>query len=156
MLDPATAGAMITGIVGVYKAYTEYKAALAKAHIEQQDVPIKSQDSAKGEQVAPIVKASVLQHGEPKDVQAIENFEDDPDTYQEALQKVLTRLAQRSPAFAKQIQMLAQQANIQSEGVTGTVNISGQGKVYGAAIGVSTGEVNLSDIKVRDDNEEQR
>jgi hypothetical protein len=110
----------ITALVGASKAYTE---------------------AAQGEQAAPIIKAGVEQHGEPKDVKVVENFEDDPEMYEEAMQKALARLAERSQPFAQQLQTLAQQANIQTGGVQGSVNVSGEGKVYGTAVGVNTGTV---------------
>jgi hypothetical protein len=69
----------------------------------------------------------------------IENFEDDPETYQEAMQKALARLAERSQPFAQQLQTLAQQANIQTGGVQGSVNVTGQGKIIGPSAGVNTG-----------------
>ena len=142
MAEPITlAAAVITGLVGAYKAYTEYKAATFKATEAKAPPPAKSDDAAKGEQAAPIIKVGVAQHGEPKDVRVVESFEDDPETYEEALQKTLARLAERSQPFAQQLQSLAQQANIQTGGVRGNVNISGQGKVYGTAAGVVTGTV---------------
>ncbi len=53
MADPVTIGvAVITGLVGAYKAYTEYKAAVAKAKAEQQAAPAKTEEAAKGEQSA--------------------------------------------------------------------------------------------------------
>ena len=138
MADPVTLGVIITGLVGAYKAYTDYRAAVAKAKAEQKSAPAKSEAAAKGEQVAPLVKAAVQQHGDAKTQQTLALFEDDPDIYQEALRKALTRLAERSPAFATQLQTLAQQANIQTGGVQRAVNVSGEGKVDQAA-GVNTG-----------------
>jgi hypothetical protein len=53
---------------------------------------------------------------------------------------VLARLAERSPVVATQLQTLAQQTNIQTGGVQGSVNVSEGGKVDQAA-GVNTGTV---------------
>lgn len=138
MTDPVTLGVIITGLVGAYKAYTEYKAAVVKAEAEQKAAPAKAEEATKGEQAAPLVKAAVQQHGDGKVQQTLALFEDDPETYQEALRKVLTRLAEQNPAFASQLQTVAQQANIQTGGIQGAVNVSGEGKVDQAA-GVNTG-----------------
>jgi len=149
MADPVTLGVIITGLVGAYKAYTEYKAATAKADEQKETAPTKSAEATKGEQAAPLVKTAVLQHGDAKDQRALENFEDDPDLYEGALKTMLTRLAAREPAFAGQLQTLAQQANIQTGGVQGKVNVSGEGKVEQAA-GVNTGTMtyNARDDKI--------
>lgn len=141
MSEPITiAGVVIGGLVSVYKAYTEYKAATAKAIEEKAPTPAKTAEIEKGAHTAEIIKASVQQHGEPKDVRVVESFEDDPDTYEEALQKTLARLSERSQPFAQQLRNLAaQQANIQTGGVQGSVDVSGE--VYGAAVGVNTGTI---------------
>ena len=150
MADPVTLGVIITGLVGAYKAYTDYKAAVAKTG-EKEAAPAKSAEAAKGEQAAPLVKAAVQQHGDPKDQRALENFEDDPELYAGALKTMLTRLADRSPAFAQQLQTLAQQANIQTGGIQGSVNVSGQGRISGVAGGVITGDVTYH---ARDDDQD--
>jgi hypothetical protein len=147
MADPVTLGVIITGLVGAYKAYTEYKATVVKAKAEKKAAPTKDAEAAKGEQAAPLVKAAVQQHGDAKDQRALDNFEDDPEMYEGALKTMLTRLADRSPAFAQQLQTAAQQANIQTGGTRGEVNVSGQGKVDQAA-GVNTGTMNY---QARDD-----
>jgi hypothetical protein len=147
MADPVTLGVIITGLVGAYKAYADYKAAVAKAAEQKQATPIKSAEAAKGEQAAPLVQAAVQQHGDAKAQQTLVLFEDDPDTYQEALRKVLARLAEQNPAFAGQLQTVAQQVNIQAGGVHGTVNVSG-GKVDQAAA-VNQGTMTYN---TRDDN----
>jgi hypothetical protein len=142
MAEPITiAGVVIGGLVSAYKAYTEYKAATVKATETKALPPPKTGEATKGEQAAPIIKAGVEQHGEPKDVKVVENFEDDPETYEEAMEKMLGRLAANSQPFAQQLQTLAQQAHIQTGGVQGNVNVSGQGKVYGTTAGVNTGTI---------------
>jgi hypothetical protein len=72
-------------------------------------------------------------------VKVVESFEDDPDTYEEALQKTLARLVERSQPFAQQLQTLARQVNIQTGGVQGSVNVTGQGKIIGPSAAVNTG-----------------
>jgi Na+-transporting methylmalonyl-CoA/oxaloacetate decarboxylase gamma subunit len=142
MAEPITIGtAVIAGLVAAYKAYTDYKAAVVKAEAEKAAAPAKSAEAAKGEQVAPVVKAAVQQHGTAKEQTTLELFEGDPDTYRTALEKVLADLATKNSAFAGQLQTVAQQADIQTGGVSGTVNVSGEGKVYGAAVGVNIGEI---------------
>ena len=156
MAEPITvAGVVITGLVGAYKAYTEYKAAVGKAKEQGAPEPPKSEQAAKGEQAAPIIKAGVAAHGEPKDVKVVENFEEDAETYQEALHKALERVAARSQPFAQQLQTLAQQANIQTGGVQGSATVSGQGKVYGTVAGVVTGSV-TGTYNVTDEEDEQQ
>jgi hypothetical protein len=143
---------IITGLVGAYKAYADYKAAIVKAEEKRESAPAKSTEVAKGEQAAPLVTAAVQQHGDVKAQQTLTLFEDDPDTYQEALRKVLARLAEHNPAFAQQLQTVAQQANIQTGGVHGQVNVSGDGKVDQAA-GVNTGTMTY---QARHDDEDKR
>src|SRR5436305_11464842 len=116
MADPVTLGVIITGLVGAYKAYTEYKAAVVKAEEKKEAAPTKSAEAAKGEQAAPLIKAAVLQHGDDKDRNALAQFEDEPDDYRGVLESKLARLADRNPVFAQQLQMLAQQANSQTGG----------------------------------------
>jgi hypothetical protein len=141
MADPVTITAIITGLVGAFKAYTEYKAAVVTAAALLVGGGACCTAAAQGEQAAPIIQDGIAQHGEPKDMKVIDNFADDPETYAEALQKMLTRVAERSQPFAQQLQTLAQQANIQTGGVQGTVNVAGQGTIYGTATGVNTGTI---------------
>ncbi|WP_124682029.1 hypothetical protein [Candidatus Viridilinea mediisalina] len=67
--------------------------------------------------------------------------------------RALTDIAAREPAFAQQLQTLAQQANIQTGGVQGSVNVSGQGKVYGTTGGVITGTVTGNYTLGKDDEQ---
>ena len=138
MAETIIATAVITGLVNAFKAYTEYKAAVAK----QEAPPAKSEEVAKGEQAAPIIKTGIEQHGDAKEQTTLQLFEDDPETYEEAMRRVLERVANRSEPFAQQLRTVAQQANIQTGGVQGTVNVSGQGKVYGPTAGVNEGDMN--------------
>lgn len=137
MIDPTP---FITGLVGAFSAYATYKAAVAKAEAERTTPPAKSDDAAKGEQTAPLIKAAVQQHGDDKDRTALAQFEADPDDYRSVLEAKLIRLAQRNSAFAQQLQTLAQNAGVQGSGVQGNVNVSG-GMVNGAVTGVNTGTI---------------
>ena len=129
MADPVTITAIITGLVGAFTAYTEYKAAVATAAAKQEPPPTKSAAAAQGEQAAPIIQDGIARHGDAKEQTTLQLFVDDPATYQEAFEKVLARVAERAQPFAQQLQTLAPQANIQAGGVQGTVNVAGQGKI---------------------------
>jgi hypothetical protein len=157
MAEPITIGvAVITGLVGAYKAYTEYKAAVVKVQAEQQAAPAKIEEVAKGEQVAQVVETGIEQHGNADERADLANFERNPERYREGLARVLSDVAAREPAFAQQLQTVAQQANIQTGGVQGSVNVSGQGKIYGAAVGTNTGTISGTYTIDDDDKDEQR
>ena len=142
MAEPITlAAAVITGLVGAYKAYTEYKAATFKATEAKAPPHAKSDEAATGEQAAPIIKVGVAQHGDADEQADLASFERNPERYAGALSKVLADIAARAPAFADQLQTVAQQANIQTGGVQGNVNVSGQGKIIGTAVGVNDGTI---------------
>ncbi len=133
MADPVTITALITGLVGVYKAYAEYKATVAKADAKQAPAPAKSEQATKGEQTAPIIKAGVEQYGDADERADLASFERNPARYEDAMARVLHDIAGREPAFASRLQTLARQANIQSGGVQVNINVSDEGKVDQAA-----------------------
>src|SRR6266540_3881908 len=141
MAEITIATAVITGLVGAYKAYTDYKAAVAKAKAEQQAAPAKTEEAAKGEQVAGVVESGIQKHGKPEEQTALAGYQQSPQLFEPVLSNVLTDIAAREPAFAQQLQTLAQQANIQTGGIKGEVKVSGEGKVYGTATGVNTGTI---------------
>lgn len=140
MVDPATLGVIISGLVGAYKAYAEYKATVVKAQAEQKATPAKTEAATKGEQVAQVVETGIQKYGKPEEQTALAGYQQSPQLFEPVLSKALTDIATREPAFAQQLQTLAQQANIQTGGVQGSVNISGQGKVDQAA-GVNPGTI---------------
>ena len=142
MADPITIGvAVITGLVGAYKAYTEYKAAVVKAQAEQKAIPAKTEEVAKGEQVAQVVETGIQTYGKPEEQTALAGYQQSPQLFEPVLTKVLADVAAREPAFAGQLQIVAQQANIQTGGIQGAVNVSGEGKIYGTAVGTNTGTI---------------
>jgi len=142
MAEPIlVATAVITGLAGAYKAYTEYKAATAKATEQKAPPPPKGEAAAKGEQAAPIIKTGVAQHGDADEQADLANFERNPARYEGAMAKVLADIAAREPAFAGQLQTIAEQANIQTGGVQGNVTVNDQGKIIGTAVGVNTGTI---------------
>jgi hypothetical protein len=149
MAEPMTIGiAVITGLVGAYKAYTEYKAAVAKTG-EKEPAPAKSAEVVKGEQVAQVVETGIQKYGKPEEQTALAGYQQSPQLFEPVLSKVLSDVAAREPAFAGQLQTVAQQANIQTGGVQGSVNVSG-GKVDLAA-GVNTGTITYN---ARDDDKD--
>lgn len=102
-----------------------------------------------------VVQAGIDEHGGEREQKALANFTADPETYEGALVKVMTQLAERSPAFLAQLQALSQQASIQP-GVQGSVNVSGHGRIYGVAGGVITGDVTGSPISINEDDDDER
>jgi hypothetical protein len=140
MADPATIGAVITGMVSLLSAYMTYRVGMKQAEQKGSPAPAKPDEATmkQSEAALTVVKQGVEQHGDDDERADLASFERNPQRYQEALARVLTDIATRSPAFAAQLQSLAQQANIQTGGVRGSVNVSGQGKVDQAA-GVNTG-----------------
>ena len=158
MADPLTLGVIINGLVGAYKAYAVYKAASAKTVTPQnrEDTPPqKNAPATTGEQIAPVLKNAIDKHGATKEQTTLRLFEEDPDTYEESLKKVLTHLAGRNPAFATELQTLAQQANIQTGDIQGSVNVSGGSSIYGPTAGTNygtmTGTYSLDDTDNKKD-----
>ena len=152
MADPITIGtAVITGLVTLMSAYMQYRASMKQADQKGAPAPAKTDEIKQGETAMEVVKAGVERHGNEDERADLANFERNPQRYQDGLAHVLTDIAAREPAFAQQLQTLAQQANIQTGGVHGEVKVSDHGKIVGGAFGVSTGEVR---INVRDDDED--
>ncbi len=150
MAEPITiASAVITGLVGGYKAYAEYKAAVAKTEEKQEPKPEKSEAAAKGEQAAPIIKAGVERHGDGDEKADLASFERNPARYEGALAKVLADIAAREPAFAGQLQTIANEAKIQTGGIHSEVTARDNAKIQGMAAGVNegtmSGNFNFSD-----------
>jgi|SRR5579859_1529682 len=137
MADPATLGIIITGLVGVVKAYTSYKAATAKNTNAPKDSTVST-----GEHVAPALTNAIKRHGTAKEQMTLQSFEQDPEVYEEPLKRVLIRLAEQNQGFAAELQTLAQQANIQTGGSQGTVNVSGNSTIYGPVAGTNHGTIN--------------
>jgi len=143
--EPITiATAVITGLVGAYKAYTEYRAAVAKAAAEQAPPPAKSEAAAQGERDAPIIEAGVARHGDEDERADLASFARNPARYEGALARVLADIAAREPAFAGQLQTIANEAQIQTGGVQGNVTVNDQGKIIGPAVGVNPGTISIT------------
>ena len=154
MVDPATIGVIITGLVGAYKAYTEYRAARAAAQQHNEPAPLQNAEASRGEQTAPIVQAAIQHHGDAKEQTTLALFESDPATFQEALERVLIQLADRSPEVAAALRSLAGQG--QNRGVQhNRVTVDNHGVVYGAVLGVNNGTL-TSEYNVNQSEHDQR
>jgi len=97
-----------------------------------------------------VVERGIQKYGKPEEQTALAGYQQSPQLFEPVLSKVLTDIATREPAFATQLQTVAHQANIQTGGVQGSVNVSGQGKVDLAA-GVNTGTMTYH---ARDDDKD--
>ena len=141
MVDPATLGVIITGLVGAFKAYTEYRAAAARAEVQHTAAPAPNPQATRGEQTAPIIQAAIQRYGDAKEQTTLALFEKDPEIFQEALQRVLIQLAGRSPIVAAEIQELARRD--QSRGGTNqnSATVAGQAIVYGLVVGGNYGTI---------------
>ncbi len=101
-------------------------------------------DAAKGERAAPIIKAGVERHGDADEKADLASFERNPARYEGALAKVLTDIAAREPAFAGQLQTIADEANIQTGGVHGEVIARDNAKIQGMVAGVNEGTMTIT------------
>jgi hypothetical protein len=131
---------VITALVGLYTAYTTYKVGMAQAEAQGKPAPTKTEDVQKGEQVAQVVEAGMKEHGDKREQRALEDFQDDPEWYQDNLQRALAVLAERNPTFAQQLQRVAEQTNVaQTGGIHGSSVVHGDNP--GISVGVSTGTI---------------
>ena len=140
-VDPQVIAGAISGLVSLITGYMTYRVGMKNADQKGTPAPEKPDDRTlkQGEQAIEVVKAGVAQYGDEDEQADLANFERNPTRYEDALRRVLTDVASRNPAFAQQLQTLAQQANIQTGGVQGTVNVSDQGRIYGPTAGTNTG-----------------
>ncbi|WP_129676554.1 hypothetical protein [Candidatus Chloroploca sp. Khr17] len=143
MLDPVSLGVVITGLVGAYKAYADYRAVVEKARLEQHEPPAKTEAVSKGEQVAQVITAEVATHGATDVQQTLPLFEANPALFAVPLQTLLTQLAARSEPFAARLRHLADEVKLASPaaGMHGEVNLKDNAKAYGPVAGISTGDI---------------
>ncbi len=136
MMDPATTSAVIGGLVATLSAYMNYKVGMRKFEQENTAKPAEpdKQIIDQAEAALPVIRSAVEQYGNEDEQADLTSFERNPQRNAGNLERTLTDIATRQPAFAQQLQTLAQQANIQSGGV----HISG-GTVYGGVTGHNTG-----------------
>jgi len=102
-----------------------------------------------------VVERGIQKYGKPEEQTALAGYQQSPQLFEPVLSKVLSDIAAREPAFAGQLQTVAQQANIQTGGVQGSVNVSGQGKIYGTAVGTNTGSI-TGTYTIGDDKDEKK
>jgi hypothetical protein len=88
-----------------------------------------------------VIRAGIVTHGNEDEQADLASFERNPPRYADMFTRTLADIANRQPDFAQELRTVAQQANIQTGGVQGTVNVSDQGKIYGTATGVNTGTI---------------
>ena len=138
-MDASLLTPIITGLVGAYTAYTQYQAAVTTATTRQAPPPPKPVEAAQGEQAALLVQAAVAQHGDTKAQTTLALFDDDPETYQEAVQRILVNLATQKPEFAQALQAAAEQAGLVRRDAGGQVTIDGN--VYGAVVQDNSGSI---------------
>ncbi len=142
MADPVTISAAVIGaLVSLMTGYMQYRAAVETAKQNKKPEPAKPPEANQGQRALTVIREGIVTHGNDDEQADLANFERNPQRNRGDLERAMTDLAQRSDPFAQQLQTLAQQANIQTGGVQGTVNVSGQGKVYGPATGVNTGTI---------------
>jgi len=141
-MEPISA-TVITALVGLYTAYTTYKAGVAQAQAQGQPAPTKTDKAQQGEQVAQVIETGIQQYGGGDAQAALTGFTQNPQMFASVLEQALANLAQREPTFAQQLQRVAEQTNVaQAGGVHGTATVSGTN--YGQNIGVNTGTMNQS------------
>jgi hypothetical protein len=138
-MEPISA-TIITALVGLYTAYTTYKVGMAQAEAQGTPAPTKTEDVQKGAQVAQVVETGIQQYGNDDEQADLDSFLRRPERYADMMQRVLTDLAQREPAFNQQLQDVAKQTNVaQSGGVRGSSVVHGDNP--GISVGVSTGTI---------------
>src|SRR5690349_20192987 len=104
MADPATIGAVITGMVSLVSAYMTYRVGMKQA--EQKGTPAPAKPDAKtlqdGETAMTVVKQGITQYGDADEQTDLANFERNPERYRDGLARVLHDIAGRETAFALQ------------------------------------------------------
>ncbi len=140
-VDPQVIAAGITSVVSLISGYMTYRVGMKSASEKGTPEPEKPDEAVltKGKQAVQVVRSGVAQYGDEDEQADLANYERNPTRYADTFRRVLTDIATREPAFAQQLQTLAQNANIQTGGVQGSVNVSGNGRVYGPVAGTNTG-----------------
>lgn len=140
IVDPATASAIISGLVGTLTAYLNYQVSLKQSEqlgtTEVTTAKTAKPDEAtikQAEAALPMVRDSMKEYGDQREQVALANFESDPEMYGSVIEKVITNIANRQPEFMRQLQMVAQQTNVERR----SVNIAGS--VYGNVMDQNTG-----------------
>jgi hypothetical protein len=130
--------AVITGLVTLMGKWLNYDIEKRKLEQAGESAPQPDEEVRKGKQVAEVVEAGMKEHGDKREQRALEDFQDDPEWYQDNLQRALAAVAERNPTFAQQLQDVAKQTNVvQSGGIHGTAEVKGNNT--GINIGVNYG-----------------
>jgi hypothetical protein len=139
-MEPISA-TVITALVSLMTGYMQYRATVETAQQSGAPKPEKPAEADQGEHALTVVRDGIATHGNADEQADLASFERNPPRNRGDLERAMTELAQRSVPFAQQLQTLAQQADIQTGGMQGNVNVSDQGKIYGTATGVNTGTI---------------
>lgn len=149
MADAGTIGAVISGMVGLLSAYMTYRVGMANANDAAKP---DDETLQKGESALNIVRTGVSQYGTADEKTDLSSFERNPERYGGALQQVLFDIAARYPVFQQELESFARQNDVKPA-VQGTVNVSGQGKIYGNAFGVNQGNIEGGTYNINDRDE---
>ena len=102
MIDPATATAVISGLVSTLTAYLTYRVNIKQAGQKAAEAAKPDDTTMKQAETAlPVVRDGVKQYGDQREQLALANFESDPEMYGDVLTKVLTGIATRQPEFLR-------------------------------------------------------
>ena len=142
MADPITIGTTAIGaLVTLMTGYMQYRAAVETAKQAGTAPPSSPMEADQGERALTVVKEGIATYGNADEQADLANFERNPQRNRADIERTMSDLAARSQPFAQQLQTLAHHANIQTGGVQGSVNVTDEGKIYGPATGVNTGDI---------------
>jgi hypothetical protein len=131
MADPTIAGTIITALVGLFTAYTQYKATIATGKEAAKDAKVEQ-----GEKVAEVLETAITVQGTDAERSDLAIFQRDPERYAGIMEMVINDLARRDPALASRLVAIAQaggqqpqagvaiQNNAPNYGAQGTFNAS--------------------------------
>jgi hypothetical protein len=139
MADPVTIAAL-DGLVTLMGKWLHYD--IEKRKLEQEGKSRQQPDAEarKGEQVAQVVETGIQQHGDEREQTALRGFQQDPQMFASVLEQAMKNLAEREPAFAQQLQRVAEQTNVAQRGGTHGSSVV-HGDNPGISVGVSTGTI---------------
>ncbi len=138
----AELGVVIGSVVSLMKAWLNYDVEKRKAQAENQAEPTPSEEAKQGEQVIQTVSKGIETHSENKetDKSTLEFFIDEPEDYEVALKKRLTKLAEKSEPFRQMLQQYANQAQQSGTQMHGEAKAYDHAKID-MATGINTGNM---------------
>ncbi len=150
----AELGIVIGSVVSLMKAWLNYDVEKRKAQAENKAEPTPSEEAKQGEQVIQTVRDGIENHSENKktDKSTLDFFLDDPEDYEDALKKRLTKLAENSEPFRQMLQQHANQAQQSGTQMHGEAKASGNARI-GMAVGISTGNISYNPGKDNPDKD---